>query len=633
MKIEKFTMKRKSRILIVDDDKKFCDSLSDILVDAGYIVEIANNGKDSINMLQNNRYDVALVDFKLPDISGTELVNNLASVSPSLEFIIMTANATLDSAVEAVKQERIVSYEFKPLDMDRFLSILNQVVKRKQADVEREKSETKYHKLIETAQDAIICIDEDGIVKMWNQSAEKIFGYSKAEITGKPIDIIVPDEYKKQHQEGLKRFINTGISRIIGKTVEVSGITKGKKLIPVEMSLAAQKIEDGNYFITAIIRDLTERKKMEGMLLQSEKLKSLGTVTAGVSHDFNNILAVISGNIQLLEGRNIDNKELTNTISTIERAVKDGAEITRRMLKFTSSEKDTTGFVLYDINELIKQAIDFTAPRWRNMAQAKGKNYHIETDGTEKVCSILCNPSEIREALVNIINNSLDAMPDGGCISFSTWSKMDKVFMSISDNGVGMADDIKKKVFDPFFTTKGVGGTGLGMSMTYGIISKHDGEIKLDSKKGKGTTYTLHFPIPAKAGNSKETSDVKQEIRSKGLRIMVVDDNEEVCRILDKFFSSRGHMVRTVDNGTEAIILTKIDDYDIVFCDMVMPEVYGYEVIKALNKLEKRPKIGLITGWGESLMPMEEEEYKVDFIIKKPFNFSELIRLINDLGI
>ncbi len=627
-------MKTKSRILIVDDDKKFCDSLSDILVDTGYVVEIANNGKDAINLSQNNRYDIVLVDFKLPDISGTELVNNLASVSPSIEFILMTANATLDSAVEAVKQERVVSYELKPLDMDHFLSILNQVVKRKHADMEREKSEIKYHKLIETAQDAIICCTgENGIVKMWNQSAEKIFGYSKAEIIGKPIDIIVPDEYKKQHQEGLKRFINTGISRIIGKTVEVSGITKGKKLIPVEMSLAAQKIEDGNYFITAIIRDLTERKKMEGMLLQSEKLKSLGTVTAGVSHDFNNILAIISGNIQLLEGSNKDNKELMDTISTIERAVKDGAEITRRMLKFTSSEKDTAGFELHDINKLIKQAIDFTTPRWRNMAQAKGKNYHIETEGTEEVYSILCNPAEIREALVNLINNSLDAMPDGGCISFNTWSRMDMVFMSISDNGEGMSDDIKKKVFDPFFTTKGVGGTGLGMSMTYGIISKHGGEIKLESKKGKGSTYTMHFPIPTKAGNSKETFEMGQEIKSKGLRIMVVDDNKEVCRILDKFFSNGGHMVRIVDNGAEAIMLTKIDDYDLVLCDMVMPEVYGYEVIKALNKLEKRPKIGLVTGWGENLMPMEEEEFKVDFIIKKPFDFSELVKLINDLEI
>jgi len=369
---------------------------------------------------------------------------------------------------------------------------------------------------------------------------------------------------------------------------------------------------------------------MEEKLLQSEKLQSLGTITAGVSHEFNNILAIISGNAQLLEGSLKDDKELMDILRTIRRATNDGAQISRRMLKFTKTAKDTTGFVPFDINELINQAINFTMPKWRNMAQAKGINYHVDTDGMKRVPSILCNPTELRGVFVNIINNALDAMPDDGRISFSTWSEDGTVFISISDTGEGMPDEVKKNIFDPFYTTKTAVGTGLGMSTAYGIVTGHGGKIEVESAVGKGSTFTLQLPAAAKADITNESPETKQEINTNGLRILVVDDNEEICNILDKFFSKKGHLVRTVDNGRDAIILTKVDDYDLVLCDMAMPEVFGYDVIKALNKLEKRPKVGIMTGWNEKLKPIDDEVFKIDFIIKKPFDFSTITRHIND---
>jgi CheY-like chemotaxis protein len=287
----------------------------------------------------------------------------------------------------------------------------------------------------------------------------------------------------------------------------------------------------------------------------------------------------------------------------------------------------------FDISELINQAIVFTMPRWKNMAQVKGINYHMDTEGMKRVPSILCNPTEIREILVNIINNALDAMPDGGCMSYSTWSGEDTVFISISDTGEGMSEELKKNIFDPFFTTKVAVGTGLGMSTAYGIVTGHGGKIEVESEVGKGSTFTLQFPAAAKADSPKESSEPEQEIMNKCLRILVVDDEEEICNILDKFFSKKGHLVRTVDNGREAIELAKIDDYDLVLCDMAMPEVYGYDVIRALNKLEKRPKVGIMTGWNEKLKPIDDEEFKVDFIIRKPLVFSELTKHINELFI
>jgi len=205
--------------------------------------------------------------------------------------------------------------------------------------------------------------------------------------------------------------------------------------------------------------------------------------------------------------------------------------------------------------------------------------------------------------------------------------------ITFADNGEGMSGEVKKNIFDPFFTTKTAVGTGLGMSMAYGIVSRHGGRMEVESEAGRGSVFTLQIPAAAKADSPEESPEKKQEIKSNSLCILVVDDNEEICNILDKFFSNKGHLVRTVDNGREAIILTKVTDYDLVLCDMAMPEVFGYDVIKALNKLEKRPKIGIITGWEGKLMPLDDEELKVDFIIKKPFNLSELTSHINSLEI
>ncbi len=786
------TRETSSRILIVDDNQELCVHLRNVLEGDGYTIETATNGIDAINLSQKNRCDVALVGFTLPDITGTELVNNLLNISPSIECICITAHATLDKAIKAAKQERVISSELKPLDMNRLLSLLNQVFKRREAEEEVQ----KLTHAVEQSPGSIIITDTKGNIEYANLTFEKITGYRVEEVLGEKMSIFKSDvtplevyrelwktiksgnewrgeicnrkkngemywesvtikvvkddagiitkflavneditERKQserrliaQHEvtkvlaeantieEASSKIIqavcialewdlgeiwefdrqkevlhNTEIWHVSSLEVpEFKAATKkisfppqiglpGRVWESVEPVWIADVIHETNFLRASVAdkeglhsafgfpiiigsevlgticffsreirepdRDLLDmmtavgrqiglfikRKQAEEILLQSEKLNSLGTITAGVSHEFNNILTVISGNIQLLEGSYIDYKEFMDTIRTIERAINDGVAITRRMLKFTRTEKDATGFVHHDINDLLKQAIDFTMPRWKNMANAKGVNYHIGTEGIENVLSILCNPTEIREVFVNMIINALDAMPDGGRISFTTLSNIDTAIIRVSDNGEGMSEEVKKRIFDPFFTTKGEVGTGLGMSMVYGIISRHGGKIEVESKVGEGTTFTLHFPISNKAEATKGQLEPEHEIKSKGLRIMVVDDNEAICKLLDIFFSKDGHVVRTVVTGAEAIALAKVGDYDIVLSDVAMPEVCGYDVIKNLNKLEKRPKIGIMTGWGENLNSMSEEELNIDFIVKKPFDFSDLKRQINAL--
>jgi len=378
--------------------------------------------------------------------------------------------------------------------------------------------------------------------------------------------------------------------------------------------------------------EIAERKKIEETLIQSEKLKALGTITAGISHEFNNILNIISGNVQLLQMDYKDHSNLMDRLSIISKSIDNGASITDRMREFTHGETDTMDFVSADINKLLTQSVEFIMPRWRNMAQAGGINYNMDMEGTKKeVPSILCNPLEIKDVFINIISNALDAMPDGGRISFRTWSKGDTVFVSITDTGRGMSEDLKKNVFDPFFTTKRPEGTGLGMSTSYSKVARHGGKIEVDSEEGKGSTFTLQFPTTIETASPITTPKPELETKDKKLSILVVDDEEDICNMLDEFLTRSGHKVKAAYSGAGAIALVKRERFDLVLCDLAMPDVFGYDVIKFINKLEKRPKIGIITGWGGTLKPMNDEEFKVDFIIRKSFELLELTKHMNDV--
>ena len=396
-----------------------------------------------------------------------------------------------------------------------------------------------------------------------------------------------------------------------------------------------QRVEDRtaelNKVNEELRKEINERKKMEETLLQSEKLKSLVTITAGISHEFNNILNIISGNVQLLQMDYKDHSALMDSLRIIEKSIKDGSSIADRMREFTHGDTDTMDFVSTDIKKLLIQSVEFTMPRWKSMAQATGINYNMNMEGMKNVSPIMCNPLEIGDVFVNIINNGLDAMPDGGSLSFRTWSKDDTVFVSISDTGRGMSEDVKKNVFDPFFTTKRPEGTGLGMSTSYSKVARQGGKIEVDSEEGKGSTFTLQFPATIETASPITTPKQKQEKKGKTLSILVVDDEEEICNMLDDFLSRSGYKVKTVNNGAGAIELAMRENFNLVLCDMAMPDIFGYDVIKFLNKLKKRPKIGIITGWGGKLKPMDDEEFKVDLIIKKPFDLHELTNHINNI--
>jgi signal transduction histidine kinase/ActR/RegA family two-component response regulator len=388
-------------------------------------------------------------------------------------------------------------------------------------------------------------------------------------------------------------------------------------------------IENAKLF-TDLKKTLEELKQAQDQIIQIEKLKAMGEMASGVAHDFNNVLAAILGNIQLLLHQldHLSPEEIRERLKIIEQSSKDGAETVRRMQEFTGVRRDME-FTPLAINEIIEAVINITQPRWKDQAQNKG--IHIELIRKfGEVPAILGNPSELREVFTNIIFNAVDAMPEGGQITISTKSQTDGwVELRISDNGVGMTEEVKKRVFDPFFTTKGVTNSGLGMSVSYGIIKRHGGEILIESELGKGTTFVLHLAVDS--GMKELEEKVLKPIKEiSPARILVIDDEDSVRDILSQILGVKGHQVVVASDGEEGIERFKNEIFDLVFTDLGMPKISGWEVGKTIKGLNPKVPIVMITGWGMELSKEKMQENGIDLIVSKPFQFDQVVELVSE---
>jgi len=388
-------------------------------------------------------------------------------------------------------------------------------------------------------------------------------------------------------------------------------------------------IENAQLF-SDLKRTLQELKQAQDKIVQAEKLRAMGEMASGVAHDFNNVLAVVLGNIQLLLHQldRLSPEEIREGLKVIERSSKDGAETIRRIQEFTGVRRDRE-FVTLSLNEIIAEVVNITQPRWRDQTQKKGIQVELTTQLGD-ISLIMGNPSELREVLTNIIFNAVDAMPKGGKLTITTQPQSeDWVEVRVADTGIGMTEEVKRRVFDPFFTSKGVTNSGLGMSVSYGIIKRHGGEILIESEPGKGTTFVIHLPT----GYGEEEVVVKEAPRNKEsrqARILVIDDEDAVRDVLSRILKTKGHQVVVASNGEEGIERFGSEPFDLVFTDLGMPKLSGWEVGKAIKRMNPTVPIAMITGWGVELDRGKLSENGIDLIVSKPFNFDQVIRLVSE---
>jgi len=511
---------------------------------------------------------------------------------------------------------------------------IRDITERKKADEALKKSEEKYHSVIENASDAIISTNKEGMIITYNKRAEGMFGYSREEIVGKSFLLLAPPKEKERQKDIFRKFkTNTNSTK---KIYEGKGLRKDGHEFDLESSVSFLEVH-GEYIITSFLRDISERKNIEYKLLQSEKLKSLGELAGGVAHDFNNVLAAILGRVQLLkmqidtppgkEERRKSTRDLQKSLEVIEKAALDGSETIRRIQEFSRRRDDDKHFANININNVINDALEFTKVRWKDEAETKGITIHI-TKELSPLPSIAGSPTELREVFTNLINNAIDAIPQGGEIRVKTLMDSNYVISKIEDTGIGIPHTISSRIFDPFFTTKGPQSTGLGMSVSYGIINRHRGTIKLDSIEGQGTTFTIQLPLSEHTG--KEEKVVSTSKGERKARILVIEDEQDVRELLKDILTEDGHEVETTPHGTKGIKVFRQNHFDLVFTDLGMPGMSGWQVAEEIKKINKKTPVALITGWGVQLKQSELKKSGVDFVVNKPFQVDQVLRLAQE---
>jgi signal transduction histidine kinase len=365
-------------------------------------------------------------------------------------------------------------------------------------------------------------------------------------------------------------------------------------------------------------------------LIQAERLRALGEMAGGVAHDFNNLLTVVLGQADFVANRlaraGLAPDELERRVGIIREAALDGAETVRRLLEFTRETPRPSQAQASDVRALFMSVLAAAEPRWKDEANARGRVIEVVTDFRE-IPPVRIYPAELREVLLNLVFNALDAMPDGGRLTLTCRADAESAYLSVGDTGVGISSDLLRRIFEPFFTTKGPQRSGLGLSVSYGIVRRHRGDLTVDSQPGKGTAFTVRLPLaPAEPPAAAEPASAA--IGPRGLRVLVVDDEDRVRETLRDICADEGHKVLEARSGREALELLTAQPVDVVCTDLGMPGMTGWQLADQIHDRWAQVRVGLITGWGASIKPEELQAHHVDFLISKPFRRDDVLAVL-----
>jgi PAS domain S-box-containing protein len=484
---------------------------------------------------------------------------------------------------------------------------------------EERKTKRSLEQLIRSAGDAIITVDPDDKIVEWNPAAERIFGVPAAQAVGRPFVTMLPAEAYQAARGELS-------SRVSMKVFDVTTKREDGASLSLAVTLSALTGREGRLEgLLAIVHDATAQRELEAQMLQSEKLTALGQMAGGIAHDFNNLLQAILGYAQLMAKNPANVDIIRRGLDVIEAAATGGAETVRRIQKFARLRPDEP-FVSLDVKAVINDAVAITQPRWEERSAKGGLPLRLELD-LRPVPAVMGRPSELNEVITNLILNAIDAMPHGGMLSIRTYAERGgAVVITLADNGTGMPEHVRKRVFDPFFTTKGEAGTGLGLSVSYSIVKRHGGEIRVESQVGRGTTFTISLPVGTQ--NTEGTKDAAP-IGSRRGRILLVDNDPQVLTILGELLKDAGHHVLPVGSGAEAVRVFMPGGFDLIITNIGMAGMTGWEVAHRIRTHDRNVPVSFITGWG--LQEEDQERCRtlgVSTVLYKPVSPAQLLRAV-----
>jgi signal transduction histidine kinase/FixJ family two-component response regulator len=364
----------------------------------------------------------------------------------------------------------------------------------------------------------------------------------------------------------------------------------------------------------------------------AEKMAALGELSFGVAHNVNNMLTGILGRAQLLM-RTDDREKTTKGLELIIKSAEDGAQIIKRIQDF-ARERPSREFQAVPVAELLKEVCEITRPRWETRAPGAEIRCSLHADSASV---IMGDPVELREVLVNMIYNAVDALPGRGEIRLGAQETNDRVQITVTDTGSGMPSEVKSRLFNPFFTTKGKAGTGMGLAVSFGIVRRHNGSIEVDSEVGRGTTFRISLPLataPAAKADQSGAQTVAGATAHETVRLLVVDDEVMVRELLSDTLRAEGCEVLVAENGHEALEL--FDRYegqfDAVFTDIGMPNMNGWELATAIRRRSENIALAIVSGWADAIGCDTLNVVKADWVVSKPFDVNRIAEIANEIA-
>ncbi len=576
-------------------------------------------------------------------ISKEELIGNNVHKIPFL-----TAARRFEDAIEELKKtKKMASIEYSLVlkDKEQFyearlvpaleneiIAVIRNVTERKITENALRESEEKYRSVVEGSNVGVFIIQDD-LFRFVNSTFCEIHGYPYEEIVNirGPLDFIVPEEREFLKQSLKKRYNGEA------KMAEIEYDVRHKNgEVRTIKAISSATLYKGSPAIIGTLLDISKEKALEEQLVQSQKLETIGRLTGGIAHDFNNMLSVILGNTQLAMMNLSPENEATEFCKEVERATHRAAEFTHQLLAF--SRRQVLEMKIVDLNEVL-------ANFERMIHHVIGESIEMRVDYKPDLPMIKADSAQINQIFLNLVVNAREAMPEGGqlIIETDTFIIDEKkspplpnmphgryVTVSVTDTGIGMDKEMLTKMYEPFFTTK-PHGSGLGLSVVYGIVKQHEGFIDVHSQPGNGTMFIIYFPY---AEEGDKVVRGKQSLMMTGSEtILIIEDDDEFRKVESAILEKLGYTVYTASDGIEGIEIFKAkgDEINLVILDLIMPKMNGWETLSELRKIKPAVPSLFVTGYGlDGVYTKYIPEENVD-VLQKPFSFDALSQKVREV--
>lgn len=510
---------------------------------------------------------------------------------------------------------------------------LGRVVERQHAEEALRASEVRFRSVVRAANDAIILGDNQGRIITWNQGAESIFGYAEVEVLGQPLTILMPARYRGAHQRAIDQLMVTGQPRLMGKTLEFHGLRKDGSEFPLEMSLATWE-SGGGTFCSGIIRDVTERKqaleqlqRQQEALYQREKLAAMGSLLASVAHELNNPLSVVMVQADLLS-LELKDEPLVERIKAMSQSAERCVHLVRNFLALARQNPPQRSQV--SLNAVVEDVMELLSYTLRV------DNIDLIWRPAEDLPPLWADQHQLHQVVVNLVTNAHQALrgtaaPRQLMLTTRHDPTRRQVSLEVADTGPGIPSALRERIFEPFFTTKPPGvGTGLGLPFCQGIIAGHGGTISVESQPGHGTVFRVDLPVEAVPVPAPETPPPQTSPSSAGKTLLVVDDEPGITSALAYLLRRDGHKVDTAAHGRQALERLQHQDYDLILCDLRMPELDGPGFYREMTQSHPHLRRRIIFLTGDTLSP-EAQEFLARVGVSrlsKPFRAAEVRQAI-----